>query len=204
MKIAIDLNDVIRAFTSQFASLYKKNIDRTFDIDDLDIWTNNLLNIFPFKDRKEYLSFIYDDYALELNGFSEMMHKNMGSRMTDWYEEVQDLEEVPDFTIISTGEYDRTIGATYFFLSKLAAKIRKVNLYLKEDNVWDDYDVIITANPAILSIKPVDKISVKINAPYNTESESDYEFESFIELMEDINNINKINKKQPKEDDTNR
>ena len=27
MKIAIDLNDVLRAYTAQFASYYKKNID---------------------------------------------------------------------------------------------------------------------------------------------------------------------------------
>ena len=35
MKIAIDLNDVLRAYTAQIASYYKKNIDRSFDIDEV-------------------------------------------------------------------------------------------------------------------------------------------------------------------------
>ena len=36
-RIAIDLNDVIRAYTAKFAGLYKKDIDNSFDIDNVDL-----------------------------------------------------------------------------------------------------------------------------------------------------------------------
>lgn len=195
MKIAIDLNDVVRAFTAQFASLYKKNVDRTFDIDDVDIWTNNLSEIFPFDSRRSYLEFLYNDYAYELNACSQAMDKNMGSRMSDWYNELSDLDDVPDISIISTGEYDKTIGSTYFFLSKIATKIRDIHLYLNEADIWDKYDVLITANPDLLLLKPDNKVSVKINTTYNVECDSDFKYDTFIQFMNDTEIIEKINKK---------
>ena len=194
MKIAIDLNDVVRAFTVQFASLYKKNVDRTFDIDDLDIWTNNLKEVFPFKSKQEYLEFLYNDYAYELNGCSQALGKNLGSRMTDWYNELFDLDEIPKICIVSTGEYDKTIGSTYFFLSKLATKIREVHLLLNEDDVWENCDVLITANPNLLMLKPENKKSIKINTSYNLESESDFQYDTLIDFMNDTEIITKLNK----------
>lgn len=195
MKIAIDLNDVVRAYTAQFASYYKKNIDRSFDIDDLDIWTNDLKEIFPFESKQKYLEFLYNDYAYEIHACAQTMDKNMGSRLTDWCNELQDLDEVPELCIVSTGEYDKTIGSTYFFLSKIASKIRETRLFLKEDNVWDCCDVLVTANPALLTIKPEGKISVKINASYNEELGSDFKYDSFVDFMGDTDIIDTINNK---------
>lgn len=195
MKIAIDLNDVVRAYTAQFASYYKKNIDRAFDIDDLDIWTNDLKEIFPFESKQKYLEFLYDDYAYEIHACAQPMDKNMGSRLTDWCKEIEDLDEVPELCIVSTGEYNKTIGSTHFFLSKISSKIRETHLFLKEDDAWDVCDVLITANPILLSLKPSNKVSIKIKSAYNESSDSDFEYETFVDFMGDINAIEKLNNK---------
>lgn len=195
MKIAIDLNDVVRAYTAQFASYYKKNIDRTFDIDDVDVWTNDLSQIFPFESKAKYLEFLYNDFAYEIHGCAQVMDKNLGSRLSDWVKDLYNLDEVPELCIISTGEYDKTIGSTYFFLSKIASKIRETHLLLKPDDVWNLCDVLITANPEILMLKPENKISVKINASYNTETNSDFTYESLSEFIGDLEIINKITEK---------
>lgn len=195
MKIAIDLNDVVRAYTAQFASYYKKNIDRTFDIDDVDIWTNDLNQVFPFESKAKYLEFLYNDFAYEIYGCAQVMDKNLGSRLSDWVKELYNLDEVPELCIISTGEYDKTIGSTHFFLSKIATKIRETHLLLKTDKVWDLCDVLITANPDILMIKPDNKISVKISATYNTETIADFNFESLSEFISDLQIIDKIKTK---------
>jgi hypothetical protein len=198
MKIGIDLNDVIRAYTAQFASYYKKNIDRKFDTDNVDVWTNDLKEVFPFETKRDYLEFLYNDYAYEIHGCAPCMDKNEGSMLTDWCKELEDLDEVPELCIISTGEYDKTIGSTYFFLSKIGTKIRETHLFLKEDNAWDTCDVLITANPYLLSLKPESKVSIKIKTSYNEESTSDFTYETFNEFMKDVEVIDKINKELSK------
>ena len=195
MKIGIDLNDVVRAYTSQFASYYKKNVDRTFDIDNLDIWTNDLKEVFPFESKRDYFEFIYNDFAYEIYGCASTMHRNLTSRFTDWCKEITDLDEVPELCIISTGEYDKTIGSTHFFLHKIASKIRENHLLLKVDSVWDKCDVIITANPAIMNLKPENKISVKIDSTYNEDCESDFKYESFMDFLNCGEIIGELNNK---------
>lgn len=193
MKIAIDLNDVIRAYTSQFATYYKRNIDREFDIENVEVWTNDLKEIFPFESKQKYLEFLYNDYPYEIFGCAQVIGKTTGSRFTDWCKELEDLEEIPELCIISTGEYDKTIGSTFFFLSKIGTKVREVNLFLKEDTVWDNCDVLITANPVLLAIKPENKKSVKINTQYNDEFDADFSYDTFAEFMDDNEIIGKLN-----------
>ena len=200
MKISIDLNDVLRAYTAQFASYYKKGIDREFDIDTVDVWTNDLIQIFPFESRKEYLNFLYDDYVFEIFGAADKTHKNIGSRFSDWCVDLENLDSIPEITLVSTGEYNKSIGSTYFFLSKLAVQVPTVKLYLKEHNIWDECDVLITANPDLLLLKPEGKISVKIKTSYNEEDESDFTYDGFINLLDDDKFLNNINEKKKQND----
>ncbi len=195
MKISIDLNDVLRGYTAQFASYYKKGIDRKFDIDYVDVWTNDLIQIFPFKSRQDYLSFLYDDYCFEIFGAAEKTHKNIGSTFSDWCIDLENLDNVPELTLVSVGEYNKSIGSTYFFLSKLAVQVPTVKLYLKDNNIWDECDVLITANPELLQLKPEGKVSVKIKTSYNEEDASDFTYDGFITLLKDNEFLNNINEK---------
>lgn len=192
MNIAIDLNDVVRGYTAQFAKYYKSGIDRTFDIDTVDVWTNQLREIFPFESKQKYLEFLYNDFAWEIFACGSAMDKNLPTRLNDWMKELENLDEIPEIYLISTGEYDKTIGATYFFLSKIATKIRNVKLFLSDDDVWESFDVIITANPEILNIKTENKKSIKIDTPYNIETESDLKYDSLIQCLNDEELLEKI------------
>jgi hypothetical protein len=40
--------------------------------------------------------------------------------------------------------------------------------------MWSKFDVIVTANPDLLECKPKNKISIKVESSYNTDSVSDY------------------------------
>lgn len=195
MKIAIDLNDVIRNYTAQFASYYKKNIDRELDIDELDVWTNDLKQVFRFESKQKYLEFIYNDFPYEIFGCAQTMNKNTGSKLSDWCKEIQNLDEIPELCIVSTGEYDKTIGSTHFFLSKIGLKIRETHLMLNDDEIWDKCDVLITANPDLLILKPDNKISIKIDTSYNTEVESDFSYDTFIDFIDDTDVFEKLNNK---------
>ena len=58
--------------------------------------------------------------------------------------------------------------------------------------VWLDADVLITANPNALNSKPENKVSVKINTPYNKDIIADYEIDSILEFINDSELRNKI------------
>lgn len=190
MKIAIDLNDVVRAYTSQFASYYKKNINREFDIDDVKITTNNLNEIFPFNSEQAYQDFVYVDYPYELFGCAEPMHKRLPHRMNDWIQnDLTNMDvERPKIMLVSPFEYGLTIQSTHFFLSKTISRIREIFFPENSVEIWDKCDILITANPTLLSSKPDDKISIKIKAQYNSDSIADYTFDSLMDLMNDPNN----------------
>jgi hypothetical protein len=49
--------------------------------------------------------------------------------------------------------------------------------------MWEDVDILITANPDVLKEKPGDKVSVKVKTTYNTDSESDFTIDSLFDFM---------------------
>ena len=79
-----------------------------------------------------------------------------------------------------------------FFISKLDCNIREIYLPKDSTTIWDRCDVLITANPNLIECKPEGKISVKIDFEYNENCKSDYEFQSFSDLVSDENNIKNI------------
>ncbi len=198
MKIAIDLNDVVRDFSNNFLRYYVERYNHEFDLDDFEFWSHNLNEVFPFNSENAYYNFIYNDYAFELFGKCGVCSRNLESELNNWTEKTLkdiDSEEKIEVMIVSPNEYGASIGSTYFFLSKLGTKIREVYLPVNSETIWDKCDVLITANPDLLLSKPDCehcKISIKINTEYNKESSSDYTFSSLSKFLSDKNNTEKL------------
>lgn len=188
-KIAIDLNDVLRAYTAQFASLYKKGIDNDFDIDNVEITTNNLMEVFPFDSEEEYQDFVYVDYPYELFACAEPMSRQLQFRLHQWLSnDLRNIDEdefgVVDVMAVSPFEINMTIQSTLYFLHKIASRIREYYFPIDSLTIWDKCDVLVTANPWLIENKPQDKIVIRIDAPYNKPCEADLEFNSFMDLMQ--------------------
>jgi hypothetical protein len=194
MVVAIDLNDVVRAYTRNFAKVYQKEYDRTFDNGDLEITTNDLSKVFPFDSEAEYKRFVYQDYPYELFGKCETVDKMTSTFMNTWIEQLKnhDIEENIDVLIVSPMEYGLTIQSTYFFLSKIGCKVREVYFPTDSLTIWDRCDVLVTANPKLLNNKPEGKKVVKITADYNHDCEADDTYTSACEFFEDTNNTLKF------------
>ena len=47
MKIAIDINDVVRDFSNNFVRYYIEGYDHKFDLTDFEFWSNDLSSVFP-------------------------------------------------------------------------------------------------------------------------------------------------------------
>lgn len=197
MKIAIDLNDVLRAYTRNFAKVFKQEYDHTFDSDTIEITTNNLEKVFPFENKTEYNRFVYQDYPFELFGKCDAMSKETPAALTLWVNKIKDIdtEEPIDIMIVSAMEYGLSIQSSYFFLSKLGCKVREVYFPTDSLTIWDKCDVLVTANPKLLENKPEGKIAIKIVADYNSENVADETFTNVCDFFADLNNVEKYLKK---------
>lgn len=195
MKIAIDLNDVIRDYSNNFIKYYIEGYNHTFDLDDFEMWSNKMDAVFPFTSKNAYNNFVYNDYAFELFGKCGTCSRNLEAELNNWAEielKKLDTKEEIGLMFVSPMEYGLSIGNSYFFLSKLGTKIREVYFPKDSSTIWDKCDVLITANPDLLDIKPEGKTSIKINTEYNAESSADYVYNSFSSFLSDIENVKKI------------
>ena len=146
LRIGIELNDVVRNINKQYLKYYQKAIDQSFDIDDVDE-KQDVLSILKFNGQKEKDEFIYTDYPYEIFGCADSMDKNLAAGMRAWTERLSDIEDDDvRLSFYSLEEGGLTIQATYFFLSKLGTRARKVFFPIKIDEVWEECDVVITAN----------------------------------------------------------
>lgn len=194
MRIAIDLNDVVRDFSNNFLRYYCEGYDHTFNPDNFEFWTNDFKVLFPFKTDNAYYKFIYDDYAFELFGKCETCGRKLTTDLSVWMEEIQNIEtdEPIEVIFVSPNEYGQSVGYSYFFISKLGPKVREVYFPIVELDVWNKCDVLITANPTLINNKPEGKKCVKINTEYNEESDADFSYRDFSKFLTDINNTKKL------------
>jgi hypothetical protein len=195
MKIAIDLNDVVRDFSNNFVRYYIEGYDRNFKLDDFEFWTNDFSVLFPFKSKASYNNFMYNDYAFELFAKCPVCTRGLEAALNDWTEKtIKDLDTDEDIEVmfVSTMEYGLSIGNSYFFISKLGSKIREVYFPVDSSTIWDKCDILITANPNLLDNKPENKKTIKINTEYNKESKGDLSFYSLIGFINNEDNLMKI------------
>lgn len=197
MRIAIDINDVLRDYTRQFANMYKKVIDNSFDISYEEINDFNFLNIFPFLDEDGnadmmlFNKFKYEDCSFEIYGRAEAMDRMLPADFNLWTQNTMrnfDDEKLPEIIIFSPFEMNLSIQSTLSFLARFGVRIREIHFPVDSVKMWDKCDIMITANPNLLNAKPDGKVSIKINAPYNTEAKGDYEFDSMLDVIHDENN----------------
>lgn len=191
MKIAVDLNDVLRDYTSNFGAYFKKGYDQDVNLDEIEITTNDLSQVFPFKSKYDYEHFVYEDFAWELFAKCESCDRGLGAAFSNWITKTItniDVEEPIEVIIVSPMEYGITIPATYWFISKLGCRAREIYLPVDSSTIWGRCDVLITANPNLLNNKPEGKKTVKIKADYNEDCQADFTFNNMLEFLENDEN----------------
>ena len=178
MKIAIDLNDVIRDYSNNFLSTYLNYYNHDFDTNDFEMWTNDMQALLSFKTERAYHKFVYEDYVFELYCKCGTCTKKLPVELKEWLASLKDIEteEPIEVIFVSPMEYGASISYTYSFIGNLGCGIREVYLPTDSRNVWDKCDLLVTANPIFLNNKPENKKVVKIKTEYNIDCKADYEF----------------------------
>tara|TARA_B100000927_G_C16475536_1_gene473235 strand:+ start:1721 stop:2326 length:606 start_codon:yes stop_codon:yes gene_type:complete len=189
MKIGIDINEVLRDFIGQFAYTYEKYIGE-LDIEENPVDSFDLIKHFKFETVDDMNKFLFMEASLEVFGHADQLHENLMAQLNMFLMDIKDEEEHE--IIITSKEVAKSIPSTYFFLSKLGCRADKIIFVSKYEDIWDNIDLLITANPKALETKPNEKISVKVNSSYNKTSGSDFELDSIIDFIKDSDLREKI------------
>lgn len=151
IRIGIELNNVIRNVNKQILKYYQKDIKPELDIDEIDE-KDNPFKYCTFNTPTEKSEFIYIDYPYEIFGCAKTMSKELPTLMNNWLSELTNYEDDDvEISFFSLNEESLTIQSSYFFLSKIGTRVRKIVFPKEVSGLWDEYDVIITANPEVLN-----------------------------------------------------
>jgi hypothetical protein len=213
-KIGIEINGVLRDTIEKFKQVYEKHLvdlnqedftNQTFNIDlsgnteenevsELfkyeilsDVDSLDLIKHFSFQNKEELFSFMFEEYTMELFGHAPSTEMTTFNTLNDLYYELRDNY---DISIVSD-EIGKSKPASLFFLSKFGCLIEKIMFYseITKNDMWNNIDILLTANPTLLLEKPENKIVVKYNTNYNKQIKSEFEINTLSEFNEILKKI---------------
>lgn len=219
MKIAIEINGVLRDTIEKFKQVYEKhmideNLDEsyvpptTFNIDESgntksveseekfeykmlsEVTTLDLMSHFSFRSKEEYFSFMYEEFPMHIFGHAPSTEMTTFNDLNDFYTEYRNEHEI---TIISD-EIGKSKPATLFFLSKFGCLIESIIFYnaITKDKVLSSFDLIVTSNPDLI-INYSNKVSVvKYDTSYNKQVEAKDSISNLRELAKTVKLISNV------------
>ena len=209
-RIAIDINGVLRDTIGKFDQLYEKHLieknedqflGQTYELDMSgnteiietsednfkyeklsEVTTLNLNDHYTFKSSEELFNFMFEEYAMELFGHAPSTEMTSFNMLNDLYFDLRDDNEL----LVVSREIGKSKPSSLFFLSKFGCLLEKVVFFsdITTNDMWNQVDILLTADPMLLLDKPTNKIVVKFNTSYNKQISSEYEISSLSDFGE--------------------
>jgi hypothetical protein len=190
MRIAIEINGVLRNTIDKIVQTYQKYmIDKTDGIEDeesfkyemnLPVTSLILQDHFKFQNDEELYSFLYEEFPMEIFGHSQSTEYSSFNELNDIYVNLRDNHDL----IIVSDEIGKSKPASLFFLSKFGCQLEKVKFYsnLTINSMWNEIDILLTSNPALLLEHPDDKTIIKYQTDYNKQIDTKHSITELKEL----------------------
>ena len=196
LTIGVELNHVVRNINKQILKYYAKEFDPSMDWEEMDDQCDVFEKYCKFNSKYEKNNFIYIDYPYEIFGCANTAEKKLAVKITNWLSEITNIED-EDIRIIfySLDEDAITIQSSFFFLSKIGARVRKVIFPKTIDEVWEECDVVITArNQFFEEETPEGKKVVLINREFNEQNKDKafLNYDNLSDVIEDNNFFEKL------------
>ena len=194
--IGVELNHVVRNINKQIIKYYAKEYAPDVDPDDIDDREDVLKTFAKFDSKYERNNFLFIDYPYEIFGCANTMEKKLAVKITNWLTDISNIED-EDIRIIfySMNEEAITIQSTFFFLSKIGTRVRKVIFPKSIEEVWNECDVVITARDEFFEKEiPEGKKVVLINRPFNKDCKDKafLNYDNLSEIITDEEFFNKL------------
>ena len=185
IRIGIELNGVVRNINKQILKYYQKDINPALDLDDIDE-NDDVFKYAKFNSNAARNEFIYIDYPYEIFGCAKTLNKELPTDMNNWLSELTNYEEDDvEIFFFSMNEESLTIQSTYFFLSKIGTRVRKIIFPRSYDEILKEADVVITAD--VDKLKNVDLYKILIKNGFNGDGEefANKSYNSLNEVIKD-------------------
>ena len=194
--IGVELNHVVRNINKQIVKYYAKEYALDVDLDNIDDREDVLKTFAKFDSKYERNNFLFIDYPYEIFGCANTMEKKLAVKITNWLTDISNIED-EDIRIIfySMNEEAITIQSTFFFLSKIGTRVRKVIFPKSIEEVWEECDVVITARDEFFEKEiPEGKKVVLINRPFNKDCKDKafLNYDNLSEIITDEEFFNKL------------
>jgi len=191
MKIAIDLNGVLRDTLGKIEQVYDKfyvtneendsefKYEINYPIDSL-----NLLNHFKFPLGDDLYNFLYVEHPMEIFGHAASVEYTGMNDLNDFYLDMRDNHEI----IIVSDEIGKSKPATLFFLSKFSCLIENIKFYSEQtkNEMIKSIDVLLTANPNLLLDVPNNLVVIKYEQEYNKNIKTKHSINKLKEFKDKI------------------
>ena len=196
MKIGIEVNGVLRDTLKKIQEVYEKwYLENPFIEEEQksgreimsEVTTLNIMEHLKFVDKDELYNFLYKEYTMEIFGHAGSMEMSTMIDLNEFYVDMRDTHEI----WIVSDEISKSKPATLFFLSKFGCLVENIKFYSEVtiDSMWDTIDVLVTANPNLLSNYPANKTLIKYKTSYNSDINAKVEISSIKELKTKIQEI---------------
>jgi hypothetical protein len=214
MRIGIEINGVLRDTIGKITQVYQKNLiditdedrfEKTYELDisgnteeiseivpfeyklNLPVDSLEISNHFIFQNKEEEYSFLFEDYVMEIFGQAASSEYTTFNDLNDVYINLRDKH---DFIVVSD-EIGKSKPASLFFLSKFGCQLEKVVFYSNYtiNSMWDEIDILLTSNPALLLDYPSDKILIKYETDYNENINTIHSITTIKELEDKLKQI---------------
>ena len=195
IRVAIDINHVVRNINRQILKYYNKDIDPSLDIEEIDD-KENIFKHLNFVTENNKREFIYVDYPYEIFGCAKAVEKDLPAAINKWLYELTNYEDDKiDVFYFSLGEDSLTIQSSYFFLSKIGTRVRKVLFPTEDKEIINQSDVIISTDGKLLT-EAEGKFRILIKTKFNEEycGKFEKEYDSMSDVIKDENILNMWNK----------
>ena len=197
MRIGIELNGVLRNTLGKIEQTYQKYmIEKMEGVDDensikyelkLPITSLELSNHLMFENEGDLYSFLYEEFPMEIFGHSQSTEYTTFNDLNEQYVNLRDSHDL----LIVSDEIGKSKPSSLFFLSKFGCQLEKIKFYSNStiNSMWNEIDVLLTANPTLLLNHPEDKLVIKYETIYNQEINTIHKIKKIKELEEIIKKI---------------
>jgi hypothetical protein len=197
MRIGIEINGVLRNTIGKIEQTYQKFlIDKTDGIENEELFeysmtlpvdSLSLKDHFKFQNDEELFSFLYEEFPMEIFGHSQSSEYSTFNDLNEAYLNLRDNHDL----VIVSDEIGKSKPASLFFISKFGCQLEKIKFYSNYtiNSMWEEIDLLLTANPALLLEHPSDKILIKYETDYNKNIKTSHSIKSLKEFEDKLKEI---------------
>ena len=193
-RVAIEIDGVLRDTFAKLEQIYQKFLIDELELVDEDFKfeikkpfdTKDFTNHFVFKNEEEFVTFVYEEFAMEIFGHSPSSELTTFSDLKDL--QIGHQNEI-EWVLISE-QIGKTKPATLFFVSKFGCDVDKVVFFNKKtiDKIWDEFDILVASSPNLLSNTDT-KPTIKYERTYNSNIDVQYTITNLKELESTLKKI---------------